>query len=104
MYIRKSDKVIVIAGKHKGEIGRVTRVLPETNQVVIEGLNKIKRHTKPSQQNQYGGIVEKEAPLHASNVALVASDGKPTRVGFTFVGEGDEKRKVRISRRTKEEI
>lgn len=101
MNIRKSDKVIVIAGKHKGEVGRVSRVLPETDQVVVEGINKIKRHTKPSQQNQSGGIVEKEAPFHASNVALLAQDGKPTRIGYKIADDG---RKIRISRRTKEEI
>jgi large subunit ribosomal protein L24 len=101
MHIRKNDRVIVIAGKEKGKIGRVLRVLLDSNRVLVEGLNTVKRHTKPDQQNQQGGIVEKEAPLHASNVALVEKDGKPTRVGFQVLEDG---KKIRISRRTKQEI
>jgi len=111
MHVRKNDRVIVIAGKEKGKVGVVLRVLLEKNRVVVEGLNKVKRHTKPDQQNQQGGIVEKEAPIHASNVALVYDkDGKPapTRVGFKIVKEtvdGKEvAKKTRISRRTKQEI
>lgn len=100
MHVRKNDKVIVIAGKEKGKTGTVKQVLPESNRVIIEGLNKVKRHTRPTQLKPQGGIIEKEAPIHASNVALVAKDGKPTRVGFKFEGE----KKIRISRRTGEEI
>lgn len=100
MHVRKNDRVIVIAGKEKGKVGRVLRVLLDSNRVLVEGLNKVKRHTKPDQQNQQGGIVEKEAPIHASNVALVEKDGKPTRVGFQIV----DGVKSRISRRTKEKI
>jgi len=101
MHVRKNDRVIVIAGKDKGKVGRVLRVLPETSRVVVEGINKIKRHTKPNQQDRTGGIVEREAALHSSNVALVAKDGKPTRVGFKTNESGT---KVRIARRTGEEI
>jgi large subunit ribosomal protein L24 len=101
MHVRKNDRVIVIAGKEKGKVGRVLRVLLDSNRVLVEGLNKVKRHTKPDQQNQQGGIVEKEAPIHASNVALVEKDGKPTRVGFQVLEDG---KKIRISRRTKQEI
>ena len=101
MHVRKNDRVIVIAGKEKGKVGRVLRVLLDSNRVLVEGLNKVKRHTKPDQQNQQGGIVEKEAPIHSSNVALVEKDGKPTRVGFQVLEDG---KKIRISRRTKQEI
>jgi large subunit ribosomal protein L24 len=109
MHVRKNDRVIVTAGKDKGKIGKVLRVLPETSRVVVEGINKIKRHTKPNQQNRQGGIVEKEAPLHSSNVMLVTKDGKPTRVGFKITetkredGKTDRV-KVRIARKTGEEI
>jgi large subunit ribosomal protein L24 len=108
MHVRKNDRVIVIAGKEKGKVGRVLRVLLGSDRVLIEGLNKVKRHTKPDQQNQQGGIVEKEAPIHASNVALADKDGKPTRVGYKIVKENvdgkDVEKKIRISRRTKQEI
>jgi large subunit ribosomal protein L24 len=104
MHVRKDDRVIVIAGKEKGKIGKVLRVLPESNRVLIEGLNMVKRHTKPTQQEQQGGIVEKEAPIHASNVALVGKDDKATRVGYKITKVDGNETKVRISRRTKEEI
>jgi large subunit ribosomal protein L24 len=100
MHVRKNDRVIIIAGRDKGKVGKVLRVMPEVDRVVVEGINKVKRHTKPNQQNQQGGIIEKEAPLHASNVALVGKDGRPTRVGYKIEGET----KTRISRRTGEEI
>jgi large subunit ribosomal protein L24 len=100
MHVRKNDRVIIIAGRDKGKVGKVLRVMPEVDRVVVEGINKVKRHTKPNQQNQQGGIIEKEAPLHASNVALVAKDGRPTRAGYKIEGET----KTRISRRTGEEI
>lgn len=104
MHVRKDDRVIVIAGKEKGKIGKVLRVLPDTNRVLIEGLNVVKRHTKATQQEQQGGIVEKEAPIHASNVSLVGKDDKATRVGYKITKADGKETKVRISRRTKEEI
>jgi large subunit ribosomal protein L24 len=100
MHVRKNDRVIILAGRDKGKVGKVLRVMPEVDKVVVEGINKVKRHTKPNQQNQQGGIIEKEAPLHASNVALVGKDGRPTRAGYKIEGET----KTRISRRTGEEI
>ena len=79
--IRKNDNVIVTTGKDRGKRGRVLKVLPEKNRVIVEGVNIIKRHTKPNpQKNIKGGVVEREAPLHASNVQLVCPEcGKPTR-------------------------
>lgn len=96
--IRKNDEVLVIAGKDRGKRGRVTMVDTARNRVVVEGLNLVKRHTKPNpQRSVQGGIVEQEASIHASNVMLWdAEAGKGTRVGFQTLEDG---RKVRISRR-----
>ncbi len=98
--IRKGDRVVVLAGKDKGRQGAVTKVLPKEGRVVVEGLNIAQRHTKPSQGDPQGGIKNKEAPLHVSNVAVVDSNGKPTRVGFRL--EGDKK--VRFAKTTGEVI
>ena len=99
MKIRKGDRVVVLAGKDKGKEGLVIEALPKDNKVVVEGVNVVKRHRKPTQAMQQGGIIEFEKPIHVSNVALL-EDGKPTRVGFKFDGD----KKVRISRRTGAEI
>jgi large subunit ribosomal protein L24 len=99
--IRKGDKVIVISGRDKGKTGEVLRVLREESRVLVQGINMVKRHTKPSPATP-GGIVDKEAPLHISNVAHVdPKTQKPTRVGFKVVEGG---RKVRIARRSGEAI
>jgi large subunit ribosomal protein L24 len=96
--IRKNDNVLVTTGKDRGKRGRVLKVLPEKNRLVVEGVNFIKRHTKPNpQRNIKGGLVEREASLHASNVQLVCPEcGKPTRLGRKILGDG---RKVRICRK-----
>ena len=95
MKIRKGDRVKVIAGGSKGKVGDVLRVLPSENRVVVSGVNMIKRHTKPGRTEQ-GGIIEREAAIHVSNVALIdPKSDKPTRVGFKFLEDG---RKVRIAR------
>jgi large subunit ribosomal protein L24 len=96
--IRKNDNVLVVTGKNRGARGRVLKVDPERNRLVIEGVNMIKRHTKPNpSKNVKGGIMEREAPLHASNVQLVCPEcGKQTRVGRKILGDG---RKVRICRK-----
>src|SRR3954463_7256566 len=95
--IRRNDQVAVTTGKDSGKRGRVLRVLPGKNRVIVEGVNLIKRHTKPNPQKQVqGGIVEREASLHASNVQLVCPEcGKVTRVGHKVDGD----RKVRICRK-----
>jgi large subunit ribosomal protein L24 len=99
MRLKKDDTVVVRAGKDAGKRGRVLQVLPEKNRVVVEGVNVIKRHTRPNpQKNIKGGIVEREAAIHASNVALVDPDtSKPSRIGATRLADG---RKVRISRKS----
>ena len=97
--IRKNDTVVVIAGKDKGARARVLRVMPQTDRVLVEGVNMIKRHTKPNpQRNIQGGIVERESPVHISNVQLLdPDDDKPTRVGTKVLEDG---RRVRVARRS----
>jgi large subunit ribosomal protein L24 len=98
--IRKGDRVVVLTGKDKGRQGSVLKVLPKESRVVVEGLNMVQRHTRPSQGDPQGGIKNKEAPLHVSNVAVVDSKGKPTRVGFRIDGD----KKVRVAKSTGEVI
>ena len=98
--IKKGDRVVVLTGKDKGRQGNVLRVLPKEERVLVEGLNIVHRHTKPSQGDPQGGIKNKEAPLHVSNVAVVDSKGKPTRVGFRVDGD----KKVRFAKTTGEVI
>ena len=99
--IRKGDTVIVLTGREKGKRGAVLRVLRKDDRVLVQGVNMVKRHTRPSAQNA-GGVVEKEAALHISNVALVDPKlGKPTRVGFKFLDDG---RKVRFAKNSGEVI
>jgi large subunit ribosomal protein L24 len=100
--IRKDDTVIVIAGKDKGRSGRVLKVLPKEDRVVVEGVNLAKRHTKPDIANPNGGVISKEASLHISNVALRdPKTGKPTRVGFKV---NDKGRKIRVAKGSGVEI
>ncbi len=96
--IRRNDNVVVLAGKDRGKRGRVLKVIPAKNRLVVEGVNFIKRHTKPNPgQNIKGGVVEREASLHASNVQLVCPEcGSPARVGRRLLEDG---RKVRICRK-----
>ncbi|MBE3071779.1 MAG: 50S ribosomal protein L24 [Acidobacteria bacterium] len=96
--IRRNDNVVVTTGKDRGKRGRVLKVLPADNRVVVEGVNFISRHTRPNpSKNIKGGIVKREASLHASNVQIVCPEcGAPTRVGHRILGDG---RKVRICRK-----
>ena len=98
--IKKGDRVVVLAGRDKGRQGEVLRVWPKDERVLVQGLNLVKRHTKPSQADPQGGVKTKPASVHVSNVALVDSNGKPTRVGFRI--EGDKK--VRVAKTTGEVI
>jgi len=98
--IKKGDKVVVIAGKDKGKTGEVLRVLPKDSRVLVQGVNMMKRHTRPA-MGQTGGIVEKEAMLHVSNVAHIdPKSDKPTRVGFKTL----DGRKVRFAKKSGEVI
>jgi large subunit ribosomal protein L24 len=98
--IRKGDRVMVLTGKDKGRQGSVLKVFPKDERVLVEGLNIVHRHTRPSQGDPQGGIKNKEAPIHVSNVAIVDSKGKPTRVGFRMDGD----KKVRFAKTTGEVV
>lgn len=94
--VKKSDQVEVIAGKDKGKRGKVLRVLPKLDKVLVEKINFVKRHTKPGRMSQQGGIVERENPLHVSNVQLICTKcDRPVRVGRTQLADG---RRVRVCR------
>jgi large subunit ribosomal protein L24 len=102
--IRKGDTVVVIAGRDKGRTGEVVEVHRDEDRALVRGVNMVKRHQRQS-ASQEGGIVSKEAAIHLSNVALVdPKDGKPTRVGFKFVGKDDDRKKVRVAKRSGVEI
>ncbi len=99
--VKKGDSVVVIAGRDKGSKGEVLRVIPSESRVVVSGVNIVKRHQRPGPGNP-GGIVEREAPVHLSNVALADPDtGRPSRVGFRILDDG---RKVRFAKRSGEVI
>ena len=98
--IKKGDRVVLLTGKDKGKSGDIVRVFPKEERVVVGGLNMVQRHTKPTQADPQGGIKHKEAPVHVSNVAIVDSKGKPTRVGFRMDGD----KKVRFAKTTGEAI
>jgi large subunit ribosomal protein L24 len=104
MKIKKGDTVVVISGKDKGAKGKVIKAFPETSRILVEGVNRIKKHTRITQNQrgaQSGGIITQEASIHVSNVMVVDADGKPTRVGYR---ENDEGKRVRISRRTGKDL
>ena len=106
MKVKKGDTVLVIAGKDKGAKGKVIQAYPARERVLVEGVNRIKKHTAQSANQrgaQSGGIVTQEAPIHVSNVMVVDADGTATRVGYRDGGEGEQKR-VRISRRSGKDI
>ena len=98
--IRKGDKVIVLTGRDKGRTGEVFEVRPDAGTALVRGINLVKRHQKQT-QNQEGGIITKEAPIHLSNVAYVGKDGKPTRIGFKVQADG---KKVRVAKSSGDEI
>jgi large subunit ribosomal protein L24 len=101
MHIRKGDTVVVITGSYKGSRGRVLRVSPKRDRVTVEGVNLIKRHTKPSQRNQQGGIVEREAPIYMSNVLpWCESAGRPSRVGVKHLEDGTRVRYYKVNGET----
>jgi large subunit ribosomal protein L24 len=97
--IRKGDNVVVLTGKDKGRTGEVIQVLPKEDRAVVRGVNMVKRHQRQTQA-QEAGIINKEASLHISNIAIVDKDGKPTRVGFSVV----DGKKVRVAKRSGEVI
>ena len=102
--IRKGDKVVVLSGRDKGRTGEVIEIHTRDERATVRGINMVKRHQRQSAQ-QEGGIVSKELSIHLSNVALAdPKDGKPTRIGFKTVGTGEDRKLVRISKRSGVEI
>lgn len=96
LHVKKDDNVMVITGKDKGKKGRIISVSPRENRVIVEGVNMMKKHAKPTQQNPQGGILNQEAPIHASNVMLLdPKGGKPTRIGYKVLDNG---KKVRVAK------
>ena len=93
--IKKNDSVKVISGNFNGQTGRILKVLLNKNRAIVEGLNKAKKHVRPSEQNQQGGIIEKEMSIHLSNLMLI-DKGKPTKISFKVLDNG---KKVRINRK-----
>jgi large subunit ribosomal protein L24 len=105
MKIRKNDNIIVIAGNSKGSTGKVLKVFPKQNRVIVEGVNIRKRHTKPNQANPQGGIIEMEAPIEASNVMLIdPKTNESTRIGSKIIidDKTSKKKIVRVSKKTGE--
>ena len=101
-HVRKGDTVMVVAGKERGKRGRVLRVIPEKNRVVVERVNMIKKHQRPTQRLRQGGIIEREGSIHLSNVMLLdPTSGKPTRVGMRALSDG---KKARVARKSGEII
>ncbi|RAV10266.1 50S ribosomal protein L24 [Paenibacillus contaminans] len=102
LHVKKDDTVFVITGKDKGKKGRVIAAYPRENRVLIEGVNMVKKHAKPTQQNPQGGILTQEAPIHVSNVMLIdPKSGQPTRVGYKVLEDG---KKVRVAKKSGEVI
>jgi large subunit ribosomal protein L24 len=98
--LRKNDMVQIIAGDAKGQTGKIVRVIPDKNRAIVSEKNMVKRHTKPSRKNPQGGIVEKEASIHLSNLQLLCpKTGKPTRIGVRVLENG---KRVRYSKKAKE--
>ncbi|GGA88212.1 50S ribosomal protein L24 [Ornithinibacillus halotolerans] len=101
MHVKKGDKVIVISGKDRGKTGTILEAYPKKDRVLVEGVNMIKKHAKPSQENPQGGILNQEAPIHVSNVMPVdPKSGQPTRVGY----EVRDGKKVRIAKKSGEAL
>ena len=101
MHVKKGDKVKVISGKDKGQVGTILEAYPKKDRVLVEGVNMIKKHSKPSNDNPQGGIITKEAPIHVSNVMqLDPKTGEPTRVGYKMV----DNKKVRIAKKSGEPL
>jgi large subunit ribosomal protein L24 len=102
--IRKGDKVVVLTGRDRGRTGEVIEVRRSDDRALVRGVNMVKRHQRQTAQ-QEGGIISKESTIHLSNLAIAdPKDGKPTRVAFKFIGQGDARKKVRVAKRSGVEI
>lgn len=104
--LKKNDRVRVISGNHKGKEGKILKIFREKNSIIVEGVNIIKRHTKPNQKNPQGGITQKEAPVHISNVMLIdPKANEPTRIGMQVITEeSGNKKRMRYGKKSGEII
>jgi large subunit ribosomal protein L24 len=104
--LKKNDKVKVVSGNHKGKEGKILKIFREKNRVIVEGVNIIKRHTKPNQKNPQGGITQKESPIHVSNVMLIdPKSNEPSRIGMQIIqGEDGKKKRMRYGKKSGEII
>ena len=100
MKLKKGDRVRVLSGKDVGKEGEITRVIPERNRVIVDGVNVAKKHQKPTRSTMQGGIIDKDMPIHVSNVAFVCSTCGPTRIGYRFDGDT----KVRVCRKCGKDV
>ena len=96
MKLKKGDEVVVLAGKDVGKRGTISRVIDDRDRVIVDGVNMVKKHQKPTRATMQGGIIDKEMPIHVSNVALVCSACGPTRIGYRFADDGS---KIRVCRK-----
>ena len=101
MKIRKGDRVVVLQGKDRGKVGVVMRAMPKEGKVIVDGVNIARKHQKARKATMQGGIINKDMPIEVSNVAIVGSDGRPTRIGYKVNKDGT---KVRVDRRTGVEL
>ena len=98
MKLKRDDQVIVLAGRDKGKKGKVLKIFPVTNQAVVEGINMLQKHQKPSRENPKGGMVEREGKIHISNLKLICpKTGKPTKVGYSYLADGSKSRISKVS-------
>ncbi|EZH64470.1 50S ribosomal protein L24 [Bacillaceae bacterium JMAK1] len=105
MNVKAGDKVKVISGKDKGKEGVILKSLPAKERVIVEGVNVVKKHAKPTQENPQGGILNQEAAIHVSNVMLIdPKSGEPTRIGYKVIEDGEKTRKVRVAKKSGEVI
>jgi large subunit ribosomal protein L24 len=98
MRLKKNDQVIVLTGRDRGKKGKILKLFPESNRAIVEGINLIQKHQRPSRQNPKGGLVEREAEINASNLQLICpKTGKPTKIGYNFLADGSKTRVSKVS-------
>lgn len=98
MRLKKNDQVIVLTGRDRGKKGKILKIFVETNRAVVEGINLVQKHQRPSRENPKGGLVDREAKIHISNLQLVCpKTGKPTKIGYTFLADGSKSRVSKVS-------
>ncbi len=98
MRLKKNDEVIVLTGRDRGKKGKVLKIFVDTNRAIVEGINMVQKHQRPSRENPKGGLVDREAKIHISNLQLICpKTGKPTKIGYTFLADGTKARLSKVS-------